>query len=67
MSVREQALRSVVTFINGITASTVASRVDWPPSRQTEQLRLQLQLLRAWAATSAAAVGVVRRARRASA
>ena len=27
---REQVLRSVMTFINGITASTVASRGDWP-------------------------------------
>ncbi len=27
---REQVLRSVVTFINGVTASTVASRSEWP-------------------------------------
>jgi len=67
MSVRDQVLRSVVTFINGITASTVASRGDWPATRQTEQLRLQLELLRAWAAAGAAAAGVVRRVRRASA
>jgi TetR/AcrR family transcriptional repressor of bet genes len=46
---REQALRSVITFINGITASTVASRADWPPERQIGQLRLQLQLLHGWA------------------
>jgi TetR/AcrR family transcriptional regulator, transcriptional repressor of bet genes len=46
---REQVLRSVVTFINGVTASAVASQSDWPPSKQTEQLRLQLQLLHAWA------------------
>jgi AcrR family transcriptional regulator len=50
---RDQVLRSVVTFINGITASTVASRGDWPPERQIEQLRLQLQLLRGWAARAA--------------
>jgi len=67
MSLRDQVLRSVVTFINGITASTVASRSDWPATRQTEQLRLQLELLRAWAAAGAAAAGVVRRVRRASA
>jgi len=67
MSLRDQVLRSVVTFINGITASTVASRGDWPATRQTEQLRLQLELLRAWAAAGAAAAGVVRRVRRASA
>jgi AcrR family transcriptional regulator len=46
---REQVLRSVVTFINGITASTVASRGDWPAERQIAQLRLQLQLLHGWA------------------
>jgi TetR/AcrR family transcriptional regulator, transcriptional repressor of bet genes len=46
---REQVLRSVVTFINGITASTVASRSDWPAARQVGQLRLQLELLRLWA------------------
>jgi TetR/AcrR family transcriptional repressor of bet genes len=46
---REQVLRSVITFINGITASTVASRADWPAERQIGQLRLQLQLLHGWA------------------
>lgn len=45
---REQVLRSVVTFINGVTASAVASQSDWPPAKQLEQLRLQLQLLHAW-------------------
>jgi AcrR family transcriptional regulator len=50
---REQALRSVMTFINGITASTVTSRGDWPAERQIAQLRLQLQLLRGWARRSA--------------
>jgi TetR/AcrR family transcriptional regulator, transcriptional repressor of bet genes len=48
-SVRDCALRSVMTFINGITASTVANRSDWPAARQIAQLRLQLQLLHAWA------------------
>lgn len=47
--IREQVLRSVVTFINGVTASTVASRADWPASRQVAQLQLQLALLHAWA------------------
>jgi TetR/AcrR family transcriptional regulator, transcriptional repressor of bet genes len=46
---REQVLRSVVTFINGLTASAVVSQSDWPAQRQIGQLRLQLQLLRAWA------------------
>jgi len=54
-SVREQVLRSVVTFINGVTASAVASPGDWPAARQTEQLRLQLQLLQAWALESLSA------------
>jgi TetR/AcrR family transcriptional regulator, transcriptional repressor of bet genes len=52
---REQALRSIVTFINGITASAVASQSDWPAQKQVEQLRLQLQMLHAWAQDSIAA------------
>jgi TetR/AcrR family transcriptional regulator, transcriptional repressor of bet genes len=43
---RDQVLRSVVTFINGLTASAVVSQADWPPAKQIEQLRLQLQVLR---------------------
>jgi len=43
---RDQVLRSVVTFINGLTASAVVSQSDWPPEKQLEQMRLQLQLLR---------------------
>jgi TetR/AcrR family transcriptional regulator, transcriptional repressor of bet genes len=54
-STRDQVLRSVVTFINGITASTVASRADWPATRQIGQLRLQLQLLHGWAKRGAGA------------
>jgi len=46
---REQILRSVVTFINGVTASAVASLSDWPAAKQVEQLHLQLQLLHTWA------------------
>ncbi|HWZ65132.1 MAG TPA: TetR/AcrR family transcriptional regulator [Steroidobacteraceae bacterium] len=53
---REQALRSVVTFINGLTASVVASPGDWPAARQIEQLRLQLTMLHAWASGGAAAL-----------
>jgi AcrR family transcriptional regulator len=52
-TVRDPVLRSVVTFINGITASAVVSRADWPAERQIEQLHLQLTLLRAWAAEQA--------------
>ena len=50
---RDQLLRSIVTFINGVTASTVASRAEWPATRQIEQLRLQLDLLYAWASGGA--------------
>jgi TetR/AcrR family transcriptional regulator, transcriptional repressor of bet genes len=46
---REQVLRSLVTFINGLTASAAANPGDWPAEKQTAQLRLQLQLLHAWA------------------
>ncbi|HXA35570.1 MAG TPA: TetR/AcrR family transcriptional regulator [Steroidobacteraceae bacterium] len=46
--VRDQVLRSVVTFINGLTASAVTSPGDWPSGMQIEQLRLQLDLLRQW-------------------
>jgi TetR/AcrR family transcriptional repressor of bet genes len=46
---RESVLRSVVTFINGITASAVVNQRDWPAGRQIGQLRLQLTLLREWA------------------
>ena len=48
-TLRDQVLRSIVTFINGLTASAVVSRSDWPPERQVEQLRLQVELLHAWA------------------
>jgi TetR/AcrR family transcriptional regulator, transcriptional repressor of bet genes len=46
---RDQVLRSVVTFINGLTAGAVTSPRDWPAAKQTEQLELQLELLRRWA------------------
>jgi AcrR family transcriptional regulator len=51
---RDRVRRSVVTFINGITASAVVSRSDWPPVKQIEQLRLQLELLHEWATQTAA-------------
>jgi TetR/AcrR family transcriptional repressor of bet genes len=46
---REQALRAVVTFVNGLTASAVANPGDWPADKQIGQLQLQLQLLHDWA------------------
>jgi TetR/AcrR family transcriptional repressor of bet genes len=52
---REQVLGSVMTFINGLTASAVTSPRDWPAARQIEQLRLQLTLLKDWAKPARAA------------
>src|ERR1700674_389790 len=63
---QEQVLRSVVTFINGVTASTVGRRNGWPPAGQTAQTRLQLQLLHAWA-MGAARPAAFNRSRKASA
>jgi AcrR family transcriptional regulator len=48
-STRDHVLRSVVTFINGLTAGAVTSPRDWPAASQLNQLRLQLELLRRWA------------------
>lgn len=48
-AVRDQVLRSVVTCMNGLTASAVTSPRDWPAALQVEQLRMQLELLRHWA------------------
>jgi AcrR family transcriptional regulator len=53
--VREQVLGSVMTFINGLTASAVSSPRDWPAARQIEQLQLQLTLLKDWAQPARAA------------
>jgi TetR/AcrR family transcriptional regulator, transcriptional repressor of bet genes len=61
---RDSVLRSVITFINGLTASAVASRADWPAEKQVEQVRLQIAMLREWAAKAAApAAGKVRKER----
>jgi AcrR family transcriptional regulator len=46
---RAQVLRSVMTFINGLTAGAVTSPGDWPAAAQSAQLGLQLELLRRWA------------------
>jgi AcrR family transcriptional regulator len=64
---RDQLLRSVITFINGVTASTVASRTEWPAARQIGQLRLQLTLLHAWAGRGADSAPARSRRRAASA
>ena len=63
---RDQVLRSVMTFINGITASTVANRGDWPAERQIAALRLHLQLLHGWA-TGAGTALALRKGSKASA
>ena len=55
--IRDQVRRSVVTFVNGLTASAVVSRSDWPPAKQLEQLKLQLELLHAWAVRAAESGG----------
>jgi TetR/AcrR family transcriptional regulator, transcriptional repressor of bet genes len=49
LGLRDQVLRSVMTFMNGLTASAVTSPRDWPAAKQIDQLRLQLELLRRWA------------------
>jgi TetR/AcrR family transcriptional repressor of bet genes len=56
-AVREQVLRAVVTFINGLTAGAVTSPRDWPAAVQIEQLSLQLDLLRRWAKPKRAQAG----------
>lgn len=48
-AVRDRVLRSIVIFMNGLTASAVTSPNDWPPAVQVEQLQLQLTLWRGWA------------------
>ena len=65
--VRDQVLRSVLTFINGLTASVVASPRDWPATRQVAQLRLQLELLHGWAQAACAPGARTLRSRRAAA
>ncbi len=62
-SVRDQVLRSVVIFMNGLTASAVTSPRDWPAAMQVDQLRLQLELLRHWAGTKRTRVADARSSR----
>jgi hypothetical protein len=50
-------LRSIATFINGLTAGAVVSQSSWPADKQIEQLRLHLQMLRAGVGLSATATG----------
>lgn len=48
-AVRQQVLRSLITFLNGVTTGAVSSPRDWPARTQLRQLELHLALLRAWA------------------
>jgi hypothetical protein len=59
-SVRDHVLRSVVTFINGLTAGAVTSPRDWPAAVQVEQLKLQLELLRHWATPRGSKAGAAK-------
>ena len=52
---RDQVLRAIATFLNGLTASAVISPGEWPAARLTDQLQLQLGLWRAWAIAEAQA------------
>jgi AcrR family transcriptional regulator len=54
---RDQVLRSVVTFINGLTADAVTNPRGWPAAVQAAQLKLQLDLLRRWARSKVRAAG----------
>ncbi|MBP2239384.1 AcrR family transcriptional regulator [Sinorhizobium kostiense] len=45
----ESALRSVVTFIFGLSAGGVTNRAIWTPNVQRSQLQLHLRLIRDWA------------------
>jgi AcrR family transcriptional regulator len=51
---RADVSRSIITFVNGITASAVSSPRDWPASEQVDQLRMHLARLQAWARASTA-------------
>lgn len=64
---RDGVRRSVMTFINGLTASTVVSRSDWPAEKQLAQLRLQVGMLHDWAAKAAVAAPAKSRKERTSA
>ena len=65
-SLRAQVLGSIMTFINGLTASAVTSPADWPAARQVEQLGLQLQMLRRWAESAGRAESTTPRRRTSS-
>lgn len=45
----DAAHTSVLSFLNGLTASAVTSPQDWPADRQLQALRLHLSLVHRWA------------------
>jgi TetR/AcrR family transcriptional regulator, transcriptional repressor of bet genes len=51
---RANVSRSIIAFVNGITASAVSSPRDWPASEQVAQLSSHLGMVRAWARASTA-------------
>ena len=53
----EAVHRSILNFLNGLTASAVTSPQSWPAKAQEEALKLHLELIYAWAES---AVGRVR-------
>jgi AcrR family transcriptional regulator len=48
-AIREDVLGAVATFLNGLTAGALISPAEWPAERQFAQLKVQLELWRAWA------------------
>jgi hypothetical protein len=46
---RDEVLRAVATFLNGLTAGALISPKEWPAQRQLAQLERQLSLWRSWA------------------
>ncbi len=48
-NVRDEVLRAVATFLNGLTAGAIISPAEWPATRQLNQLERQLELWRGWA------------------
>jgi len=53
--VRDDVLRAIATFLNGLTAGAIISPTEWPPERLLAQLERQLTLWRAWGREASAA------------
>ena len=50
--VMQQVCRSVLSYLNGLTASAITSPQSWPAEKQKQALKLQLQLIHQWAERS---------------